>query len=516
MSRKDMNHLLASICYVVFVLLSAPSALVSASDIVHGPLAIAGTSLDANGRPQLDGTLSEGSNLTYVWQIEGEPFPRLGPIVAIDDLAIGTYFVSLTVSNVVKSDTDTMLVGIPAQGDVCPLPEDALQVQVFELRCLLASYSDASFSGPHPEAVGLRQQTLVKTLDRVCRHIGVEDYQAAIDLLRDILEKSDGEIPPEDWILDDPATPHVNEQQDAAALVVALIDELERLLIAEPEWTTVEVYEAGGAPYLFLLNASDGIFEVRTINHDGTIGNIIQTQDWSSGWTLAEFFQISNQTYLFLLKEADGTANIRRVSSIGTLSDVVERYNWSPGWTSAQFYSVFDSPYLFLIKESDGVEVIYRVDPDGTVGTLIQGGRWAPGWTQAEFYHFGEEVFSCFVQGAEGIINVYQMASDGTFGDLVQELDWSAGYTITEFFTVNDNRYAFFLKTSDGKLNIRRLNANGTIGAQVQDGALAAGWTHAQFYQIYDITYLLLVDELDGSTLIYRMNPDGSVGPIVH
>ncbi len=519
MSRKDMNHAIVSICWACFVLLSAASALVSAADIIHDPLAIAGTSLDENGMAQLDGTLSEGwhgDGLTYVWQIEGEPSPRLGPIVPIADLSKGTYLITLTVSNVIKSDTDTMLLAIPAKGVVGPMPHNDVQQRLFELRHLILSYSDESFSAPSSQAAHLRKQTLAMILGRASRHIGVEDYQAAIDLLHDVLAKSDADFPPADWIVDDPATAYANEQQDVADLVMALIGDLEHLLDAEPVWTIMEVYSAGGAQYLFLLNEPDGVIEIHAMNHDGTIGEVIQAQDWSPGWTLAEFFTIADQTYLFLLKQSDGTANIRRVYSSGTLSDVVERYNWSGGWTSAQFYSVLGSPYAFLIKQSDGVEVIYRVDPDGSVGTLIQGGRWSPGWTQAEFYTFGEEVFACFLQETEGIINVHQVASDGTFGDLIQELDWSADYSIAEFYTVDDTMYTFFLKTSDGTVNIRRMNSNGTIGAQVEGGELSPGWAHAQFYQMGDTTYLLLLDELDGSTRIYRMRPDGSLGTVVN
>lgn len=519
MSRRDMNHWIISACWACFVFLSVSSMPVSAADIISDPVAIAGTSLDENGIPQLDGTLSEGwqgDSLAYVWQIEGEAIPRLGPIVSIGDLAQGTYLVTLTVSNAIKSDTDTMLLAVCAKGEICPMPRNELQQQVFELQALIAGYSQMSFPAPSTEAAVLRQRSLVSSLGRVCMHIGVEDYQAAIDLLQDILEKSDAEAPPADWIVDDPATAYINEQQDVAEWVMPLMDELADLLGTEPAWTIMEVYEAGGAQYLFLLNESDGIIEIHAMNNDGTIGEIIQTQDWSSGWTLAEFFTIEDQTYLFLLKESDGTANIRRVYSGGTLSDVVERYNWSSGWTSAQFYSVLDSPYQFLIKESDGVEVIYRVDPDGSVGTLIQGGRWSPGWTAAEFYAFGEEVFACFLQEAEGVINVHQVASDGTFGDLIQELQWSAGYTVLDFYTVNDTMYAFFLKTSDGTLNIRSMNANGTIGAQVQGGQLSAGWTHAQFYQIDGVSYLLLLDESDGRTRIFSMESDGSLGPVVY
>ena len=157
------------------------------------------------------------------------------------------------------------------------MPRTDLQQQVFELQCLIAGYAEASFPAPGTEAAHLRQRTLVSSLGHVCAHMGVEDYQAAIDLLLDILEKSDAESPPADWIVDDPATGYANEQQDVAELVLALIAELEHLLDTEPVWTIMEVYEAGNSQYLFLLNESDGIIEIHAMNNDGTIGEIISS-----------------------------------------------------------------------------------------------------------------------------------------------------------------------------------------------------------------------------------------------
>ncbi len=80
------------------------------------PIAIAGTSLDGNNMLQLDGILSSDPNndpLTFSWQIEGETTPRLGQIVSVEDLAVGDYTATLTVSDDVNTSTDTMLLGIP-------------------------------------------------------------------------------------------------------------------------------------------------------------------------------------------------------------------------------------------------------------------------------------------------------------------------------------------------------------------------------------------------------------------
>lgn len=80
------------------------------------PAAVAGTSLGANARLQLDGSLSSDSDGTitnYSWQIDGETSPRVGQIVSIADLRRGVYTVTLTVTDdkgVISSDT--MLLGI--------------------------------------------------------------------------------------------------------------------------------------------------------------------------------------------------------------------------------------------------------------------------------------------------------------------------------------------------------------------------------------------------------------------
>lgn len=83
------------------------------------PIAIAGTSLDASGLLELNGSLStdpDGTIVGYSWQIMGEADPRTGQVVSIADLPAGDYMVDLTV---VDDDgvlnTDTMLLGIPVE-----------------------------------------------------------------------------------------------------------------------------------------------------------------------------------------------------------------------------------------------------------------------------------------------------------------------------------------------------------------------------------------------------------------
>ena len=83
--------------------------------INHAPTAIAGTSLDVNNNPQLDGSLSsdpDNDPLTYTWQIAGETSTRNGQKASISDLASGTYNVTLTVSDATLQSVDTTTIGV--------------------------------------------------------------------------------------------------------------------------------------------------------------------------------------------------------------------------------------------------------------------------------------------------------------------------------------------------------------------------------------------------------------------
>ncbi|MBN1930669.1 MAG: hypothetical protein JW786_03570 [Desulfobacterales bacterium] len=195
------------------------------------PIANAGTSLDGNNMLQLDGTLSsdpQGDPLTFSWQVEGENTPHIGQIVSIADLPVGNYQVTLTVSDGIYTDTDTMLFGIPTGSGVAPPPVDDLQQQVHNIKDKIASFSTCSFDAPNDKAAENRRKALLNMLDKVSEHIDAGDFQAAIDQLQDILAKSDGLLP--DWIIDDPTTPETNEQQEAAQSISILISDLETLL----------------------------------------------------------------------------------------------------------------------------------------------------------------------------------------------------------------------------------------------------------------------------------------------
>jgi hypothetical protein len=85
------------------------------------PVAVPGTSLDANNVLQLDGSLSsdpEGDALTYSWQISGQALARTGKTVLINDLASGNYDVILTVSDGINSTSSMMKLAVQSCGTI--------------------------------------------------------------------------------------------------------------------------------------------------------------------------------------------------------------------------------------------------------------------------------------------------------------------------------------------------------------------------------------------------------------
>ncbi|MFZ5932579.1 MAG: PKD domain-containing protein, partial [Patescibacteria group bacterium] len=95
------------------------------------PIAVAGTSLDQNGKLQLNGSLSndpnEGDTLSFSWQISGQADPLIGQFASIAGLASGDYNVVLTVTdNNGASDSDVLSLGIPFtnQAPVVSVGED--------------------------------------------------------------------------------------------------------------------------------------------------------------------------------------------------------------------------------------------------------------------------------------------------------------------------------------------------------------------------------------------------------
>lgn len=200
------------------------------------PVAIAGTSLDGNNMLQLDGTLSsdpEGDPLTFIWEIEGDANPRIGQVVSIAEFPMGNYQVVLTVTDGTYTDTDIMLLGVPGEtGKALPII-DTLQGQVQNIEDNISNLSSISFNAPNAKAAENLRKAILNMIDSVTWYIDTEDFQGAIDQLKDVLAKSDTLYPPNsspDWIVDDPETLEINEQQEVAQLVSGLISNLEDLL----------------------------------------------------------------------------------------------------------------------------------------------------------------------------------------------------------------------------------------------------------------------------------------------
>lgn len=171
------------------------------------PVAMAGTSLDGNNMLQLDGTQSfdlDGDSLAYRWQIEGEAASRVGPVVSVADLPVGTYSVTLTVDDGTTTVTDTMMFGVPAGAGEVPTASEPVLVQVQACKDMVAAFPDESFDGPNGNAKANRRTSMLNMLDKIADALNADDDQAAVDQLRDMAAKSDSFGPPAstpDWVI---------------------------------------------------------------------------------------------------------------------------------------------------------------------------------------------------------------------------------------------------------------------------------------------------------------------------
>ena len=205
------------------------------------PVAVASTSISENDRLQLDGILSsdpEGDQLRFEWLVDGESSSRLGQIVSIDDLEVGNYKATLTVEDDSGNRAfDTMLFGVSESSNVAQAPIDILQIAIQNLKDIIATFFSVpegskvaqplsstdllylalndlkdivatlpttSFDGPNDDAMENRRKVILNMLSEVLDSIGIEDFQASIDQLGDLLAKTDGLEPPDsapDWIV---------------------------------------------------------------------------------------------------------------------------------------------------------------------------------------------------------------------------------------------------------------------------------------------------------------------------
>ncbi len=194
----------------------------------------AGTSLDGNNRLQLDASQTtvgcdmcdNGSNpITYMWKIGLVGVPpdhsREGQIVSIKDLDVGTYQVTLTVTDSFGNISgDEMILGIPAEVGVVIYTPNELQQLVLGVKVEVMGAEPDPFHPPDPgvwppdpiivgptlKAAENRKRVLLSDFDKASDFIGIGDLQAAIVQLRNAYVKFDegvGTSPglAPDWII---------------------------------------------------------------------------------------------------------------------------------------------------------------------------------------------------------------------------------------------------------------------------------------------------------------------------
>jgi len=93
-----------------------------------------------------------------------------------------------------------------------------IQQQIQDTQNLITALSTEALNGSNNRVKEIRRNTLLKKLDYISDFVSNDDFQTAIDELRNLLEKTDNIAPPDsspDWVVDDPATVE-NEQEELA------------------------------------------------------------------------------------------------------------------------------------------------------------------------------------------------------------------------------------------------------------------------------------------------------------
>ena len=367
-------------------------------------------------------------------------------------------------------------------------------------------------------------------------------------------------------------------------------------------WTTVLVYETGGAPHLFLLKAAGfgshgNNVHIHALDKNGSVGDWAASNKWTQGWTTAIAYMVGGAPYLFVLKASgfgrDGNnVHIHKLNKNGSVGARVASYKWAPGWTTAVVYEAGGAPYLFLLRAwgfgSDGSNVhieklgvhgtvdgrvticptlslksstdpttysgnpadmggnrltntdletldslprgilhVHALQPDGTLGRRRDTQHGTNGWTTGITYAFSAQSYFMFLKrvgtGTDGNnVHIHKANSDGGVGDQVASYKWTQGWTTAIAYEAGGASYLFLLKASgfghDGNnVHIHKIISGGGVGDRVASYKWTQGWTTALVYTVAGATYLFLLKVAgfgtDGNSVhIHALNDDGSIG----
>jgi Astacin (Peptidase family M12A) len=157
----------------------------------------------------------------------------------------------------------------------------------------------------------------------------------------------------------------------------------------EAGWTSIRQYSIGLNNFLIYANSNSGTLRVRSIDWDGSEGNVIQTREENIGWTSAEPYVAGSNNYVLLLNRPNGDFRIRSIHDDGGFGPVEDSGNLGGGWSTAMPYEIGGTSYVLLCNRETGNVRIRRLGAQGDLGPTTDRRTFGPGWGIARKYQVG-------------------------------------------------------------------------------------------------------------------------------
>lgn len=254
-------------------------------------------------------------------------------------------------------------------------------------------------------------------------------------------------------------------------------------VVFEDDWTKgwkSELYSIANKKYLFLLKESDGLVHIHNMNNDGTVGNKVINYNWTKGWSKFHFYTIDNQTYLFLLKAKEsseyssGLIHIHKMNADGTVGERIDTQSWTSGWHFIEFFNHNSKTYLFANKPSGQVNIV-EMTSDGKLGQsifsangLIQNNEDSIDTNKLKFLQTNSTAYIYALETNPNYSNIKQFKISTTSGklnlNLISTKKLEAGWSTIDLLKISETRSILLLNKgidnlgSYGKMNLYEIN----------------------------------------------------------
>lgn len=217
-------------------------------------------------------------------------------------------------------------------------------------------------------------------------------------------------------------------------------------------WTTIEFYVIGSQTYALFFNRNDGSVSFYTMNANGKLGSVVETQTWATKWDLARIYKPTGteQRYIFLYAKATGLARIFALKANGALDFARKTYEQTlagyedfqimedvPGdWPKGQFIDTYTSTYLLFHDQDNSAQTLQILNKNGDVGWWITTAGIGTGFTQANVYARNKRSEAMYYNKANGKLMICDIRPVFT-GDVAPPTLTSAGLTVLRSYTTS-------------------------------------------------------------------------------